>query len=67
VKELDVMTRLLSISQAADMLGTSPHFVRRLVAERRITFHKVGRHVRITEADLIAFVASGRREATRSA
>ena len=56
------MTRLLSVSQAADRLGTSPRFVRRLVAERRIRFYKVGRHVRIDEADLISFVAAGRIE-----
>jgi len=57
--------RLLSIAEAADLLGTSPHFVRRLVAERRIAFHKVGRHVRLTEPDLISFVAAGRVRARR--
>ena len=57
------MSRMLTITQAADQLGTGPRFVRRLIAERRIPFHKVGRHVRIDEADLINFVASGRIEA----
>ena len=57
------MSRLLTIDQAADQLGTGPRFVRRLVAERRIAFHKVGRHVRIAEADLRNFVAAGRIEA----
>jgi hypothetical protein len=33
--------------------------------ERRIAFHKVGRHVRIAEADLINFVAAGRIEPSR--
>jgi excisionase family DNA binding protein len=47
------------------LLGTSPHFVRRLVSERRIFFHKIGKHVRLTEADLTAFVAAGRVEAVR--
>ena len=56
------MTRLLSVTDAADRLGTSPRFVRRLVAERRIRFYKVGRHVRIDEGDLINFVAAGRVE-----
>jgi excisionase family DNA binding protein len=56
------VSRLLTIDQAADQLGTGPRFVRRLIAERRIAFHKVGRHVRIAEADLISFVASGRVE-----
>jgi excisionase family DNA binding protein len=54
------LEKLLSVRQAADALGTPECFVRRLVYERRIPYHKVGRHVRIAEADLIAFVASGR-------
>ena len=57
------MSHLLTINQTADRLGVPPRFVRRLVAERRITFHKVGRYVRIDEADFINFVASGRIEA----
>ena len=40
-------------------------FVRRLVFERRIAFVKVGRHVRITMADLDAFIAVGRVNAKR--
>jgi excisionase family DNA binding protein len=58
--ELDT---LLSVEQAAERLGTSERFVRRLIAERRITFIKLGRHVRITERDLVNFVATGRVEA----
>jgi excisionase family DNA binding protein len=57
------VSRLLTIDQAADQLGTGPRFVRRLVAERRIPFHKVGRHVRIASADLDRFIAAGRIEA----
>ena len=60
--ELDT---LLSIEQAAERLGTSVRFVRRLIAERRITYVKLGRHIRITEHDLINFVATGRVEAGR--
>ncbi|HEV8162969.1 MAG TPA: helix-turn-helix domain-containing protein [Actinomycetota bacterium] len=55
--ELDT---LLSVEQAAERLGTSVRFVRRLVFERRIAFVKVGRHVRICPADLDAFIAAGR-------
>ncbi len=51
---------LLNVDQAADRLGTSPRFIRRLVAERRIAFTKLGKHVRIDTADLDAFVAAGR-------
>jgi excisionase family DNA binding protein len=54
---------LLSVGQAAERLGTPIRFVRRLVAERRIPFHRVGRYIRIAESDLDAFVAAGRVEA----
>jgi excisionase family DNA binding protein len=56
---------LLSVEQAAERLGTSARFVRRLIAERRIAYVKLGRHVRITEHDLINFVVTGRVEAGR--
>jgi excisionase family DNA binding protein len=55
---------LLTVEEAADRLGTSVRFVRRLIAERRIAYVKVGRHVRIAEADLMGFVAAGRVEAS---
>jgi excisionase family DNA binding protein len=57
------MDTLLTVEQAADRLGTSERFVRRLIAERRITYVKLGRHVRIAEPDLINFVATSRIEA----
>jgi len=56
--------RLLSVEEAATRLGTPVRFVRRLVQERRIPFHKVGRYVRIAEADLDDFVAAGRVDGT---
>jgi len=56
---------LLTVEQAAERLGTSERFVRRLIAERRITFITLGRHVRITEHDLSNFVATSRVEAGR--
>jgi excisionase family DNA binding protein len=53
-------SKYLTVSEAADYLNTSVRFVRRLIAERRIAFHKVGRHVRLAVADLDAFVEAGR-------
>lgn len=53
---------LLTVDAAADRLSTSPRFVRRLIAERRIEFVKIGRHVRISEAALTEFIESGRIE-----
>jgi excisionase family DNA binding protein len=58
------MTKLLTVAEAADQLGTSVRFVRRLIAERRIAYVRVGRHVRIAEADLASFVAAGRVESS---
>lgn len=53
---------LLTVDQAAEYLGTAPRFVRRLVAERRIRYTKLGSHVRIAVEDLDAFIAAGRVE-----
>lgn len=54
------MTSYFTVEQAADYLNTSVRFVRRLIAERRIPFHKIGRHVRLKVTDLEAFVDAGR-------
>ena len=57
--ELDT---LLSVEEAAERLGTSVRFVRRLIAERRIAYMKVGRHVRLDPTDVEAFIAASRVE-----
>jgi excisionase family DNA binding protein len=41
------------------MLATGERFPRRLIAERRIRFVRVGRHVRIPESALREFIAAG--------
>jgi excisionase family DNA binding protein len=51
-----ITDELLTIAQAADWLGTSVRFPRRLITERRITFVRVGRHVRIPASALAAYV-----------
>jgi excisionase family DNA binding protein len=53
----------LTVEEAADRLGTSTRFVRRLIFERRVAYTKLGRHVRITSDDLDALIAAGRVEA----
>jgi excisionase family DNA binding protein len=35
--------------QAAERMGVGERMIRRLIAERRIEFIKVGKHVRISE------------------
>ncbi len=49
---------LLTIDQAAELLGTGPRFPRRLIAERRIRFVHVGRHVRIPESALVDYITA---------
>jgi excisionase family DNA binding protein len=51
--------RLLTVAQVAELLATSERFPRRLIAERRIRFVKVGRFVRIPESALREFIAAG--------
>jgi excisionase family DNA binding protein len=57
--------RLLSVTEVADLLGTTERFPRRLIAERRIRFVRVGRHVRIPESALREFIAAGTVEPVR--
>ncbi len=54
--------RLVTVEDAAEHLSTSVRFVRRLIAEGRIEFVKVGRHVRISESALADFIEAGRVE-----
>jgi excisionase family DNA binding protein len=56
--------RLLTVVQAAELLATSERFPRRLIAERRIRFVRLGEsgkrgHVRIPESALRDFIAAG--------
>lgn len=50
--------RLLTVQEVADRLGTTVRFPRRLIEERRIEYVKIGRHVRIPEQVVEAFVAA---------
>lgn len=53
----------LTVAEAAEYMNTKVRFVRRLIAERRIPFHKIGRHVRLKRQDVDAFIDAGRVEA----
>ncbi|MEV0602871.1 excisionase family DNA-binding protein [Streptomyces sp. NPDC050315] len=53
---MTVADRLLTVQQAAERLGTTVRFPRRLIEERRITFVRVGRHVRIPETVLESYI-----------
>ena len=54
---------MLTVDQAAERLGTSARFIRRLRAERRITVIKLGKHIRIDSNDLDAYITASRQEA----
>ena len=51
--------RLLTVDETAEALNTKPRFVRRLIAERRIRFTHVGRHVRIPESAVREMIQAG--------
>lgn len=62
----DPEDNLLTLEQAAEVLGTGLRFTRRLIAERRIRFVKVGRHVRIPRSALDDFIDAATVQATRT-
>src|SRR5918995_21146 len=57
--------RLLTVQEAGELLNTGERFPRRLIAERRIRFVRVGRHVRIPESAIADYVAAQTVEAIR--
>lgn len=56
---------MLTVEQAAKRLGTGVRFVRRIVAERRIRFYKVGKYVRFHPDDLTDYIRQGRIDVIR--
>jgi excisionase family DNA binding protein len=58
----NLATDMLTIEQVAERLNMSVRYVRRLVADRRIAFHKMGRAIRVHVADVDAFIEAGRVE-----
>ena len=51
---------LLNIDQAAARLGINSRFVRRLILEKRIPYHKIGRYVRFDPIDLETWISDQR-------
>jgi excisionase family DNA binding protein len=58
---------LLTVEQAAERLGTTTRFIRRLRTEQRIPILKLGKHIRIDSNDLDAYILANRQEAHPSA
>ncbi|MGV9546152.1 helix-turn-helix domain-containing protein [Nocardia beijingensis] len=57
-----IESRYVDVEGAAAYLGTGVRFIRRLVAERRVVFYKIGGHVRFKVSDLEAYAQAGRVE-----
>jgi excisionase family DNA binding protein len=53
-----LVEKYLSIPEIAEILGTTERFPRRLIEERRIEFKRFGRHVRVAESVLNAYIES---------
>jgi excisionase family DNA binding protein len=58
---------LLDVAEAAQRLGVSERWVRRAIAERRLPFVKIGRHVRFDPADLDEYTRRNRVPAAGTA
>ncbi|MGJ7878057.1 excisionase family DNA-binding protein [Streptomyces rochei] len=57
--------RLLTLAEAAEQLGTGERFIRRLIAERRIRYVKLGRPVRVPESAVTEYIEARTVEPTR--
>jgi excisionase family DNA binding protein len=58
---LDRVPELMNIDQLAQRLGITVRHVRRLVAERRVPYLKVGKLVRFDSAEIAAWLDSWRQ------
>jgi len=55
-----VVPKLLTIDELAERLGVTPRHIRRLVAERRVPFLRVGRFIRFDPAKIATWLDSSR-------
>ena len=56
------MSRILTVEQAADMLQMNPQVVREYLRKGMLPGSKIGRHWRVLQEDLTAFVRKGQAE-----
>jgi excisionase family DNA binding protein len=61
--DISTIPRLLTIDQLAERLGITVRHVRRLVADRKVPYVKVGRLVRFDPDSIKEWLAAARREA----
>jgi excisionase family DNA binding protein len=59
---VSALPTLLTVEEVAQRLGTGVRFVRRLRADRRMPFVKIGGHLRVDSRDLEAFIEASRED-----
>ena len=55
------LPRLYSIKEAAPQIGVCSKTIRRWIDQGELHVHRLGRQIRISEDDLLAFLARHRR------
>jgi excisionase family DNA binding protein len=63
----DPLPHLLSIDELAEHLGVTVRHIRRLIAEHRVPYLKVGRLVRFDPGDVTKWLADARVDKHRTA
>lgn len=53
--------RLLTIAEVAEILRVHPRTVQRRIRDGELHFHDLSGSVRVTDDDLAAYIATGRR------
>ena len=59
--DIDNIPQLLTIDQVAERLGVTERYVRRLVAEKRVPYRKLGKLIRFAEYEIAEWLDSTRR------
>ena len=65
MEEMNVMERLLTYKEAADILNIKPQTLRQWVCAQRIGYIKIGSAVRFSREDIEAFIANSTVEKLR--
>lgn len=63
--DIQKIPQLITIEQLAERLGVTVRFVRRLVAEKRIPHHKLGKPVRFAEDEIAEWLETTRQPQRR--
>ena len=59
--DIDNIPQLLTIDQLAERLGVTERYIRRLVAERRVSYRKLGKLIRFADHEIALWLDTTRR------